>query len=208
MFISISGSCTCNTLKADIPIWGTRVWCATGSFKKSHTWNATWSRIRSSSLTCAIYATRDSHDWSSWCGTRTTTRESKRTSATFAREVSRRSDTPFQINYPFYLGDWLFCIVTCKGFQQISNLKDHMRTHNGEKPYLCSTCGKSFSQYGTLRRHTIGHSGVKSYICSVCEHKFATKRELDVHLTKHSGKLGVRWTIQHMSQLSLHVYCV
>lgn len=63
---------------------------------------------------------------------------------------------PFQI--PFEIrrlvgGKGLECVVCGKVFNRLLKLKQHHRTHTGERPWGCNKCGKAFNTAAYLQNH-------------------------------------------------------
>ncbi|CAL4075464.1 unnamed protein product [Meganyctiphanes norvegica] len=67
-----------------------------------------------------------------------------------------------------------------------SSIKQHYKTHTGEKPYHCDECNARFTRKGDVDRHRkLVHKNLKPFKCQKCEKEFSDRKNLKIHLQNH-----------------------
>ena len=109
------------------------------------------------------------------------------TSQTNLRNLQVLKDFPYDYEYRRNPSNGKLVIVyICKfdnwekEFLSAWNLLDHVRMHQGIKPFVCPYCPKTFTQNGNLRKHVYRHNNPnlqsrRRYKCKFCKSRFTER---------------------------------
>lgn len=85
------------------------------------------------------------------------------------------------------------CAECGKSFFQAHNLRLHVITHTGERPYACDVCPKTYAHSWDLSKHKISHNNVASFRCTICLKMFKTEKNLEIHTARHSADVDLKF---------------
>ncbi|CAL1527456.1 unnamed protein product [Lymnaea stagnalis] len=103
----------------------------------------------------------------------------------------------------------LQCMVCNRYFRGSSYLRQHMRTHTGERPHQCQHCHRSFTSRDILKKHMYVHKDRRDFKCGECGKLFKSLSHVQQHLRIHSQDRPFRCSIcdkLFKTQVSLKVH--
>ncbi|CAH1173539.1 unnamed protein product [Phaedon cochleariae] len=81
-------------------------------------------------------------------------------------------------------GSKFSCSKCDRVLTSVGSLKNHMRTHTGEKPFTCKHCDKTFAYPNSLNIHIRSHTGERPFICNICKKGYKSSTSLKKHKEK------------------------
>nr|XP_037286022.1 zinc finger protein 271-like [Rhipicephalus microplus] len=81
-----------------------------------------------------------------------------------------------------HTGEPFQCHLCPAVLAQKDGLKQHLRTHTGERSFSCAHCSASFLQRNALKEHLYVHTGERPFSCVHCDAAFLRKGNLNRHI--------------------------
>ncbi|KAI0094720.1 hypothetical protein BDY19DRAFT_872574, partial [Irpex rosettiformis] len=85
-----------------------------------------------------------------------------------------------------------------KAYSKPSRLAEHVRTHTGDRPFVCTTCSKTYLRESHLQAHSRSHLDQSSrpFACNEphCDKRFWTAQHLRTHTELHQGEKPFKCT--------------
>lgn len=93
------------------------------------------------------------------------------------------------------------CPSCPREYTRAFSLRNHLRTHTDERPFVCGTCGRAFTRQHDRKTHEQLHSGEKSWICTGrlksgenwgCGRRYGRKSNLRRHFRSKIGRCCIK----------------
>ena len=93
------------------------------------------------------------------------------------------------------------CTLCSTNFTRSTSLRNHLRSHTGQRPFICTVCGRAFARSMDRKRHEKLHTGEKAFVCRGeqglggswgCGRRFARADALGKHFRSEGGRNCIR----------------